>query len=380
MKPLLILAMAGLLLPGFSFADTSPLTKATELALKIEGDDDQRAAQLHRIAEAKLSAGDIRSAIAMVDSLTGHRRGVLAARCAAALVRSGSPDERITKLAKVAENEHERATARQREQIALQLIVLHQMKGERDDDQERMKRIRHSLMDDESRLADELLTAAARVSSGTPMDIDNYSSRIKGVCKGNPFPPAVQAARLMLGDRVDAASAKASSAIAAAGAVPHADFLLELTRRLIEAKDTDAAETMLQKALNDLRMMPDSLEQKPALHALLARVLRTAGHAAQAKKAVEAGERIARKQNPMESPGALAPISIAWHEQGDQERSAKIMDEVFRDASANPNPRMRLISGIEICLAHSEAGVPLQADTVDRLGGLMSNTAQGTTP
>ena len=379
MKFPLILALPVLLISGLSRAETSPLTKATELALKIEGDEDQRAAQLYRIAEARLSAGDISNAAVLLDHLTGYRRGVLAGRCAEELVRKDPHDDRVGKLEQIASKEHDRATVRQREQVALQLIILHSMHGEKAGS-EPMQRIRHSLMDDESRLADELLCAAVKHASGSLMDIATYTSRIKTVCKGNPFPPAVQAARLMLGDRVDVASVNAAVAIAEGSSVPHADFLLEVTRRLVAAKDTETAEAMLQKAVNDLRMTPDSLEQKPALNALLARVLRMAGQNAQAARAIEAGERIARKQNPMECPGSLAPISIAWQEQGDQKRAAQIMDEVFRDASANPNPRMRLISGIEICLAHSEAGMPLQADTSDRLSGLVSNTAQGTNP
>ncbi|MFZ4594584.1 MAG: hypothetical protein ACOYOF_10030, partial [Verrucomicrobiaceae bacterium] len=209
-------------------APADPLTLATSLAQRIEGDADVAAQQRLLIALRLIKRGKFPEALKLAESIPDYRAGSVMAACLPAFPEKfNALLSRIHKLASV-------ASTRAADELHLRIASYLATSADHNKDViEALGRIR----DEESKLAAELLIAAQRPG----FDLQPFATRLEKFTSKVPFPSAVEAAELRVQKAINSWAKDEESArkgvqqaleLAKRGNVPLADFLLQTAMAL----------------------------------------------------------------------------------------------------------------------------------------------------
>ncbi len=146
--------------------------------------------------------------------------------------------------------------------------------------------------------------------------------------------------------------------------------------KLFRAGAEEESRLVFEKAMTGLNGMPNGYELKALLHAKWAELWVARGKKEEALKIVEKGRRLANAHLvEMHRPGVLAPLASAAALAGNQQLFEDILDEALVVAAGNPNPRVRLLAGVNICLSFLSSGDTLTHDLLARLRALDSSSS-----
>jgi len=334
-------------------APADPLSLATSLALRMEGDADVAAQQRLLIALRLIKRGKFPEALKLAESIPDYRAGSVMAACLPAFPEKfDALLSRIHKLASVAST---RAADELHLRVASYLATLPQH-----DKQvvEALDRIR----DEESKLAAELLVAGQRPG----FDLRLFASRLEKFTSKVPFPSAVEAAELRVQQAVKSWAKDEKTArkgvqqaleLAKRGNVPLADFLLQTALALMGVPANDLLTEVIASADKELANIPNAYDFKVPLLVKRARL-----HFAQ--KQPKEGEGVLKQANDLahgidewSRPSALVWVAVAECHFCNTEGGRHRLDDALHMAGQNPNPRMQLLTGIQACFAHDDLSI-----------------------
>jgi tetratricopeptide (TPR) repeat protein len=360
---------------------------AGELAALIEGDTDTQMDALLALAEHCSDAENFTLAEQTLRLISDHRRVVAAAAIVKAMAQSGGQvDELLSKL-KAVEPYSERGNSlgkdRARMAMALALGVCGQ--GEMAEKDWVTK-----ILDKETAMTARLVLKAQAIQTASEYDHESVRKAVEETASAGPFPGAVHVASVLLERATDihtraeskaeamAATVLVSQAVelASNAAVNATEFQLEAAHTALRMGAEEDARRIFEKAIAALRSMPDGYEAKAALHARWASLWVTRGKPQEATKIIEIGKQLAMEGlESMHRPAALAQLATAAAQAGDTEGHDALIELALSEAEKNPNARVRLLGGMEVCFAYAATGAKAPEEISRRLRALGGDTA-----
>lgn len=347
-------------------APDDPLSLATNLALRIEGDADVAAQQRLLIALRFAKRGKFTEALKLAESIPDYRAGIALAACLPAAPDQVAPLlSRIHKLASV-------ASTRAADELHLR-IARYLATSPQHDKQvvEALGRIR----DEESRLAAELLVAAQRPG----FDQLSFVTRLEKFTAKVPFPSAVEAAELLVQQAVNSWADDEKTAhkdiqqaldLAKRANVPLADFLLQTALALTGMPASELLTEVIAAADKELANIPNAYEFKVPLLVKRARLHFAQKQAKEGKAVLKQTESLALGMNEWSRPSALAWAAVAECHFCNTEGGRHGLDDALHVARQNPNPRMQLLAGIQACFAHDDLSIQVEENLTAKIEAL----------
>lgn len=357
----------------------SPSNLALELADSIEGDSDVKADKLLSVALTAASCGDIDAAEAAAALIDDTRRVIATAGLVKVLAGQGADREMLSKELASVKRFVTRGNALATDLARMELAVaLAQISEEADSVGEWLSQIR----DKETAAAGRLLLMVIEADKGGKFDQSEALDLVATVAQSGPFPASLTAAKELFEvamNRHAEAGTKEEQETAvklaldalelpAKANVDTTSLLFDAATKLFRAGAEMETIPLFEKAMVAMQRMPDGYELKAALHARWAELWVARGRKDDAMKIIEKGRKLAEeKLEPMHRPAVLAQLAMASKLAGDDRMSESLIDQAIRIAIENPNPRMRLLAGVDVCLAFAQFGGQLPEATLTRL-------------
>lgn len=364
---------------------THPAELALELTTRMAGDTDVKLDTLLRVVESAVKADRFDVAEQALKQMDDSRRVVATVAMVRALAARGADHAELRKELESTKAFVTRgnglAADRARMEMALGLAVC-------GGDASTIEDWMNQIVDKETALAARLRELIA--DAETKYDHQAALELVLEGAKSGPFPAAVTAGGELLAlafKRHD----EAQSQEEVAAAVKLGLQALELPKnanvdatslrfdgavKLFRAGAEEESRLVFEKAMTGLNGMPNGYELKALLHAKWAELWVARGKKEEALKIVEKGRRLANAHLvEMHRPGVLAPLASAAALAGNQQLFEDILDEALVVAAGNPNPRVRLLAGVNICLSFLSSGDTLTHDLLARLRALDSSSS-----
>lgn len=384
---LLIISLLALS-PGGLRADEEkliqPLELAVELASRIEGDSDVRGEMLLKVSGEAADMGMFDIAEQADAILDDHRRAIATARLVrAASLESDDPSallEVLHQAERFVQRGNPLAVDRARMEVGLAFGACGEWKKA---EQEWFKAIN----DRETAATASLRMKVMKAEKEGGFDLKAAIQDVKAAAKDGPFPGAVTAAEELLdvamrkhdgagsiSERKESIKlAQSALDLASVAQVDVTALQFEAANRLFRAGAETESRLVFEQAMSALKRMPDGYELKARLHADWARLWIARGRKTEVPAILERGRALAgQRLEAMHRPGVLAALAAAAHDSGEAGLFEDLMDQALKEAEQNPNARVRLIAGVEICIAHAVSGKAVAEDLSRRLRGLVS--------
>ncbi len=357
-----------------------PLAAAWLFARQITGDHDAACRYQLRCIDAMIKAGRVEAAARLTREISDYRSALGSLRCAEALLENGSRDlaleqmERVEKVLGVVK-------PWQQNVIRVRMAAVGAQVGW---DDARIAPWLKPLEMSGDRFGARALVLVRRMLKQKTFDATGLEELMnEKTARKNPIPEMVEAAGLLLrlapdkeGEKnnpqqMNALLSAFERVLSDSHAYP-APAMLDLAEFWHMRGDHGKARAALARAEPQIGY---HLDGGPELYHRMALLWELKGATEEVRPFFEALEVRARALAPMYRPAALAWLGACWREIGELDRGAVLVDEALKEASANPNPRMRLIGCLEICLSHGRTGTPLPASLAGKLECLLKGDA-----
>jgi hypothetical protein len=356
---------------------SDPLAAAWLLSAQIAGDHDVACQQQLRCIMAMSESGRAEEAAKLTREITDYRSALGSLHCAEALLGAGRKElaleqmERVEKVLGVVK-------PWQQNVIRVRMAAAGAQAGWDDTKIESWLKPLELVGD---RFGARVLVLVRRMLKEKTFNAVRFDEVMKEkLSRKSPVPELVEAAGLLLTlapgvEDQDKMSQPEISALISAFEVllleSHAypaPALLDLAEFWHARGDAAKARAALARAEPQIGY---HLDGGAELYYRMALLRELKGSADDVRPFFEKLEAKARSLAPMYRPAALVWLGACWHELGESNRESILTEEAFKEASANPNSRMRLIGGMEICLCYARTGRPLGTGLASQLDGLL---------
>jgi hypothetical protein len=353
-----------------------PLAAAWLFARQITGDHDVACQQQLRCVKTMIEAGRAEEAARLTRDIPDYRSALGSLHCAEALLEAGRKElaleqmDRVEKLLGVVK-------PWQQNVIRVRMAAVGAQAGW---DDAKIAPWLKPLELEGDRFGARVLVLVRRMLKDKAFDAAGLEELMKQkFAQKNPVPEMVEAAGLLLRlapgkekERTDPAQMNAlisgfETLLSQSQAYP-ALALLDLAEFWHGRGDVTKARAALARAEPQIGY---HLDIGAELYHRMAKLWKLKGTANDVRPFFEKLEVKARALAPMYRPAALVWLGACWQEIGETDRCAVLTEEAVKEASLNPNPRMRLIGGVEVCLCHARNGRPLSAALVRRLTAVL---------
>lgn len=359
------------------FDAEDPLAAAWLFARQIAGDHDTACRHQLRCVDAMIQAGQVEEAARLTRDIPDYRSAVGSLSCAETLLDAGRKELALEQMDRV-ERLQGVVKPWQQNVIRVRMAVVGTQAGWDD------KKIDSWLKPVElegDRFGARVLGLVRRMLKDNTFDAARLQELMKQkFAQKNPVPELVEAAGLLLRlappakdgttadqARLDALISSFEQLVAESQAYP-APALLDLAEFWHARGDAARARAALARAEPQIGYHIDTGAE---LYHRMALLWKLKGTADDVRPFFEKLEVKARTLAPMYRPAALVWLGACWLEIGETDRCAVLTAEAVNEAMTNPNPRMRLIGCVEVCLCHARTGRPLSAALVRRLTAVL---------
>ena len=369
---------------GESVENPAPLAVATRLAEHIEGDTDIKADTKLRVVDHLLTKRQFKEAKRLIDSLTDYRRAIGHSRLATAEWRINADADQLKAAITSAKPFSVRG-----ENIAKDLAKMEMATAVAHVDSTAAQSLCKDIVDQEIKSQAELQLAVVNASLGSHFDLEKHRASIKAATDKGPFPAGLMAASSLLNLAVKLAEqdkAKALTLAANAGelaglcGVEHCEFNFNLSHFYFSLEQEEEAKKAFAKAIKDMEVLPDGYELKATLYTSWAKLWKARGKQEDAINLLKRGAKLAEKLEPMQQPIVYAKLAGGLAQCDEGQLATEYFKKAVDISASNPNPRVGLLGGIEVCLVHSELGQQLNPTLLDSLLKLTASPALRSEP
>lgn len=353
-----------------------PLAAAWLFARQIDGDHDVACQQQFRCVEAMIKTGRIEEAAHFTRDIPDYRSALGSLQCAEALLDAGRKELALEQMSRVEKLLHV-VKPWQQNVIRVRMAVVGAQAGW--DDSEVTSWLKPLELEGD-RFGARMLVLVRRMLNNREFKASQIDELMKEkFAQKNPVPELVEAAGLLLrlapeldsratdGTPLNELITDFEALLAQSNAYP-APALLELAEFWQREGDEIKARAALARAEAQIGY---HLDVGAELYHRMAKLWKLKDSANDVRPFFEKLEVGAHALAPMYRPAALVWLGACWQEIGEVERCSVLMEEAVKEAAMNPNPRMRLIGGLEVCLCHALNSRPLPGSLVPQLVDLL---------
>jgi tetratricopeptide (TPR) repeat protein len=152
----------------------------------------------------------------------------------------------------------------------------------------------------------------------------------------------------------------------------HADLLLDMSRFWVQQDKEEEAKVTFEKAFGQLGF---HLEGGGERYFKMVEIWKLRAKEQALGSYLEKLEGVARSQQPMDQPGALAWLGACYSKMGKEGKANELFMEAVQIASVNPNHRMRHRGCIEVCLCHARLDRELSPELTIALESVLRGEA-----
>lgn len=355
-----------------------PLTSAWLFAGKISGDEDTACKQKFRVIEAFLEEGRVTDAAAHAAEITDYRMQLAQMACAFAHLGKGQTEE-ADKLVEQIEKKLPELKPWQQAVLQVRLASFGAQSGR---DEAWISQHIKPLRFEGDRQGASMLVLIGKMLRRQQFDDAALQAALSALPKKkSPVPEFIECALLLLRlappagsheekEIMPALMSRFDDLIRASESYSGAAWL-KLALFWDQRGEKQKATTALSRAQAQIGF---HIEDAGSSYLHMASLHHLAGDQDAARPYFEAAEKRARSLLPMYRPSALSWLAACWHILGEEKRSTVLWQEALNEAATNANPRMRMIGGLDLCLAHHAVDEKIPPGLVADLQSLLDGS------
>jgi tetratricopeptide (TPR) repeat protein len=348
-----------------------PLSAAARFASMIAGDPDAAARHQFRCVVAMTKSGSPEEALKLAQTIPDYRSTLAQLVCAEAMLARGIGKAEVEEILDSAARRLPEAKPWQQDLIRAKLASTGAQVGW---DEDKTNALLAPIVLDSDRFGARTLVMVVRMIRDGKFDSARFEEHMKARPAAEvPVPDMLEAARLLM----ELLHKKESDGALVEDAIRHllresqafhADVLLELAHFWLLRGDEAKAKAMFEKAEPQFGF---HLESGGALYLSMAKLWKARGKQEQIRPYFSKVEEKARDLGEAARIGALAHMAAAWAQLGDLERCDRLMLEALQVAAEHPNPRVRMMGCVDLCLVHDAEKMTLSPEIAEGLAAIM---------